>query len=57
MKQDYKECYLVYNEDGYLICLKNHKLGEECLLRENDEELKKDYLSSNMIKGKQPYSV
>ena len=29
-------CYLVYNEDGYLDCLYNHKAGEDCLAKHNN---------------------
>ncbi len=30
------KCYLMYDEDGYLVCSYNHTLGAECLL--NKEE-------------------
>lgn len=25
------KCYLIYDEDGNLVCAFNHKMGEECL--------------------------
>lgn len=26
-----EKCYLEYDEDGYLVCSYNHKIGETCL--------------------------
>ncbi len=33
MPQTTDNCYLEYDEDGYLVCSYNHKMGEECLMK------------------------
>lgn len=33
-----KECYLVWDDSGYLSCSYNHKVNEKCLLGEGDLE-------------------
>lgn len=34
MAESTENCYLIYDEDGYLVCDYNHKIGEECLIDE-----------------------
>jgi len=48
IKKTVDDCYLEYDEDGYLTCSFNHKIGDECLLHTKEEEkkLKEDYLSN-----------
>jgi len=29
-------CYLEYDERGYLICSYNHKAGEDCLMKDKN---------------------
>lgn len=38
MKKKTDKCYLIYDEDGYLICSHNHKAGEECLMNREEEK-------------------
>lgn len=43
-KNSTDNCYLTYSDEleggGYLICTYNHKVGEECLMHQQDEEVK-----------------
>lgn len=32
IKDTTEDCYLAYDEDGYLTCTFNHKAGDECLM-------------------------
>lgn len=32
-KHSTDNCYLEYDEDGYLVCSYNHKIGEDCLMK------------------------
>lgn len=36
-KQTTDDCYLEYDEDGYLYCSFNHKAGDECLMDTKEE--------------------
>jgi hypothetical protein len=31
-KDSTDNCYLEYNEEGFLTCTYNHKIGEKCLM-------------------------
>lgn len=50
-KHSTDNCYLMYDEDGYLVCDYNHKLGEECLMNRESKELEKAY-KNDFVKDK-----
>jgi hypothetical protein len=31
-KEKYKNCYLIYDESGYLVCRTDHRAGTPCLM-------------------------
>lgn len=37
-KHSTDKCYLEYDEEGYLTCTYNHKIGEECLMHRSHHE-------------------
>lgn len=41
-KHSTDNCYLEYDEDGYLICSYNHKIGEECLIQQDNKKGNKE---------------